>query len=112
MLASICELVLQQIAAKAKANNIKVYVGTCLPYQGSFNYDEAGNDKRLAINAWLRQSGVSDGGFDAVIDYNLVMRGENNPNILRAEFDSGDGTHPNAAGYQVMTNAFNLKLFR
>ena len=103
---------LQQIAAKAKANNIKVYIGTYLPYQGSFTYDEAGNDKRLAINAWLRESGVTEGGFDAVIDFNLVMRDENNPNVLKAEYDSGDGSHPNAAGYQAMANTIDLKLFR
>lgn len=103
---------LKQVVAKANANKVKVYIGTYIPYSASFTYDEAGNNIRLAVNDWLREFGVSDGGFEAVFDFEAVMKDPQDSNRLNPIYDSGDGSHPNAAGYEAMANTVDLKLFK
>ena len=54
--------------------------------------------KRQTINAWIRTSGM----FDAVIDFDAVIRDPSAPSHILAAFDSGDHLHPNDAGYAAM----------
>ena len=62
--------------------------------------------KREAVNNWIRK-----GDFDAVIDFDAVVRGPDHPTRLRAEYDVGDHLHPNDAGHGAMGDAVDLKLF-
>jgi len=41
-----------------------------------------------------------------------VLEDPNDPTTLAAQFNSGDGVHPNDAGYKAMADAIDLSLFR
>ena len=62
---------------------------------------------RDRVNEWIRTSGA----FDAVIDFDAVVRDPNNPEQLNPIYNSGDYLHPNQLGYQVMARAFPLDVF-
>ena len=98
----------EQIIDQAHARNIRVYGATITPFGGSF-YDQPGHEAaREAVNHWIRTSGK----FDAVIDFDAAMRDPQNPSHLLPAADSGDHLHPNEAGYKIMADAIDLKLFR
>ena len=64
--------------------------------------------KRQAANHWIRTSNA----YDAVIDFDKLLRDPSYPSRLLPAYDSGDHTHPNDAGYRAMANAIDLSLFR
>lgn len=90
--------------AQAKANGIKIYLGTITPYKGASYYDDAGEMKREAVNAFVR----SANGADGVLDFDQVVRDPSNPTALLPAYDSGDHLHPNDIGYQAMANSIDL----
>ena len=96
---------LQQIAAQAHARGLRVIGCTITPYQGWFTYDERGEATRLAVNGFIRHGGI----FDAVADFDAVVRDPQNPHRLRPAYDSGDHLHPNAAGHKAMAGAVELQ---
>ena len=63
---------------------------------------------RQAVNAFMQTAGV----FDGVIDFDIVTRDPAHPETLLPAYDSGDHLHPNDAGYKVMAEAIDLKLFK
>ncbi len=91
----------QQLIAQAHARGVKVIGVTLLPFKGAAYYTAAGEAKREAVNAWIR----SGRAWDAVIDFDKVMRDPADPLALNPAYNSGDNLHPNDAGYQVMANA-------
>lgn len=99
-----------QIVARARAKGIKVYGATLLPFMGMAYYhpDALNEADRQAINAWIRKPGH----FDAVIDFDKVMRDPARPERLNPAFDVGDAIHPNPAGYKAMGEAVPLELLR
>ena len=74
---------------------------------GAPYYSAAGDVKRQTVNAWIRTSGE----YDAVIDFDAVVRDPSDPSRILPAFDSGDHLHPSDAGYQAMANAIDLRLF-
>jgi len=94
--------------AKAKARGLKVFLGTLLPYRGAGYFSEDGEAKRQAVNAWIRTSGA----FDAVIDFEAVVRDPADPTRMLPAYDVGDHLHPNDAGYRAMANSIDLRLFK
>ena len=101
----------QQIIARARERGLKVYGATLTPFEGTTipgYYTPAGEAKRQAVNAWIRNSRA----FDAVIDFDKAIRDPANPGRMLPAYDSGDRLHPNDAGYQAMANAIDLRLFR
>jgi lysophospholipase L1-like esterase len=98
----------REIVARSRARGLRVYGATILPFGGSFYFDPAREAARQRVNAWIRTSGA----FDAVIDFDAVMRDSADPARLRADVDGGDHLHPNEAGYQRMADAIDLSLFR
>ncbi len=97
---------LQQIIARARAHGTKVYGATIMPCEGVNTYTEEGEAVRQAVNRWIRTSRA----FDAVIDFDQLMRDPNHPAKMRAEYDSGDHVHPGAAGYKAMADYIPLEL--
>jgi len=103
----------EQLIARAHMNGLKIIGATLTPFEGTFAggplasyYNEEKEAKRVAVNAWIRDSGK----FDGVIDFDAVVRNPDEPKKIRAEFNSGDNLHPNDAGYEAMANAVDLKL--
>lgn len=98
-----------QMIVRAHDRGIKVIGATIMPYgRSGYYHPDAGNEAdRAAVNAWIRKSG----NFDAVVDFDAMMRDPVHPERLRKEFDSGDGLHPSPAGYRYMGEAVPLSLF-
>ncbi|HYU86435.1 MAG TPA: SGNH/GDSL hydrolase family protein [Kribbellaceae bacterium] len=102
---------LRQVNAQAKEHGLRSIAGTITPFEGLAGegaWTPAKEATRQAVNAYLRSSTE----FDALVDFDLVMRDPDHPSRLRAEFDSGDHIHPNEAGYQAMADAVPLTVLR
>jgi lysophospholipase L1-like esterase len=97
----------KQFILRAHQQGAKIYGATILPFKGASYWDAAAEVKRQTINKWIRTSGM----FDAVIDFDAVMRDPSDPARIRPAFDSGDHLHPNDAGYAAMGNSIDLALF-
>ncbi|MBV8032744.1 MAG: lysophospholipase [Betaproteobacteria bacterium] len=85
-------------------------LGATNPSHGFPEQDE----KRKALNAFIRGSGI----FDAVVDFDQAVL-DPASGQLKAEFvhntttgGEGDKLHPNRLGYAAMANAIDLGLFR
>jgi lysophospholipase L1-like esterase len=49
--------------------------------------------------------------FDAVIDFDKIVRDPVAPHRLGAEYDSGDHLHPSSKGYRKIGESIDLGLF-
>src|SRR5215472_6468127 len=102
---------LQQMALRARTAGIKIIGATLTPFGNETYIANAWNPTRekdrVAINAWIRQSGV----FDGVADFDAALRDPEIPTQMRAVDDCGDGLHPSDAGYGKMGDAIDLTLF-
>jgi len=105
----------RQLIGRAHAKGLRIYGCTLTPVEGFLVpgtpipvFSPANEAKRQALNQWLRTSGE----YDAVIDFDLILRDPNEPARMLASFDSGDHGHPTDAGYRALANAIDLKLFK
>jgi len=97
----------QAFIARAHLRGVRAYGATILPFGGS-QYGSAEHERaRVAVNRWIRESGA----FDAVIDFDAVMRDAADHEKLRHDVDSGDHLHPNESGYVMMADAIDVRLF-
>jgi len=99
----------QQIIARAHAHGLRVIGATITPYVGSSYYHPGplSEADRQAVNRWIRTLG----NFDAVIDFDSVVRDPQHPDQLLPAYDCGDHLHPSPAGYKAMGDAIPLTLF-
>ncbi len=98
---------LAQFVEKAHARNLRAYGATITPFEGHSYYTPAHEAVRQQVNAWIRNSGK----FDAVMDFDAVVRNPARLTHLLSAFDSGDGLHLSPAGYRAMANSIDLSLF-
>lgn len=98
-----------KMITEAHAKGIKVYGATITPFKKSNYYRPYRETARNMINEWIRTSGK----FDAVIDFDKVLRDPNAIDTLLTEAQAGanDYLHPNELGYKIMGGAVDLKLF-
>lgn len=92
----------RQLIARAHAANRCIIGATLTPFGTSSANEQA---EVITVNNFIRSSGE----FDSVVDFNKAVADPADPNRMLPAFDSGDGLHPNDAGYQAMANAINLK---
>ena len=99
----------QQIIARAHTHSIRVMGATITPYVGSDYYHPAPANEadRQTINHWIRASAH----FDAVLDFDRVVRDPSRPDRLLPAYDCGDHLHPSPAGYRALAEAVPLSLF-
>jgi lysophospholipase L1-like esterase len=98
---------LNQMIVRAHAHGIAVIGCTLTPYHGAGYYTENGEAIRKAVNDWIRTGGA----FDGVVDFEAAVRDPNHPDTFLPADEPGDHLHPNDAGYKVMGDAIDLKLF-
>jgi lysophospholipase L1-like esterase len=96
----------EQLIERAHARGLKIIGATLLPFQGADFYTAEREAAREAVNAWIRTSGA----FDAVIDFDAVMKDPASPLSLRSAYSSPDHLHPNDAGYRAMASAISLPM--
>ena len=103
---------LSTIAARVKTKGIKIIGVTIIPRHyrapepGNTGWSEAKTQIRNQVNDWIRKRG----SFDAVIDFDKVVRSASDPNLLSAAYNC-DGIHPSPAGYFQMGKSVDLSLF-
>jgi lysophospholipase L1-like esterase len=91
----------------AHQRGVRVIGATITPTKGSVIpafYTEAGEAVREAVNDWIRTSGA----YDAVVDLDRILADPTDPLQMRAEYNSGDGVHPNDAGMRAIADAIDL----
>jgi lysophospholipase L1-like esterase len=93
---------------EAHSNGIKVYGATITPFKKSFYYRTYRDAVRNMINDWIRKSGH----FDAVIDFDKVLRDPEDTAALLTGVQSGDYLHPNELGYKMLGESVDLRLFQ
>ena len=98
----------QQLIDRAHARGLKAIGATLTPFEGAAYFTAVGEEKRRAVNEWIRTSKA----YDGVIDFDAVVRDPAQPTKFLPVFDSGDHLHPSDAGYEAMGNAVDLRLFR
>jgi lysophospholipase L1-like esterase len=94
----------RQIIDRAHAAGKCVVGATVMPYKGWYEYDAAGEAVRQGVNDWIRHGGA----FDAVVDFDKIMRNPYDQQETMPFFDSGDHVHPNDKGMQAMADAVDL----
>jgi lysophospholipase L1-like esterase len=104
----------RQLIARAHQKGIQVIGTTNPPFENSFLgeppitfYTPEKEIVRQKVNAWI----LSSGEFDAVLDFDGVLRDPNHPTRVLPIYDSGDHLHPNDAGCIAEGNAIPLSLF-
>ena len=99
----------EQIVVRAHTSGLKVIGATMTPFVGSDYYHPtpANDADREAVNEWIR----TPGHFDAVIDFDKMVRDPQHPERLLPAFDCGDHLHPSPAGYAAMAQGIPLTLF-
>lgn len=92
----------KQIASQAHAMGKCVYAATLTP--ANMAPDSNAEAVRRAVNRYLRTT--TD--FDAVFDFDSVVRDHNAPTQLANPYDSGDHIHLSDTGYQAVANSIDL----
>ena len=98
-----------KIVEEAHALGIKVFGATVTPVKGNGYYSPDHEAERVALDEWIRTSGV----FDGVIDFDRMVADPANPDRLDPAFlYENDWLHLNAAGYEKMGWGIDRGLFR
>jgi lysophospholipase L1-like esterase len=105
---------MQQIIDRVRAKGLSIIGVTIIPRgrpESMMGWNSDMEKHRLAVNTWIR----TQAKFDAVVDLDPLMKGGPvyaGSESIKPEFNCGDYTHPNPAGYRAMGEAIDLRLFR
>jgi lysophospholipase L1-like esterase len=102
---------LRQINQQARERGIQVIIATLGPFNGlevvGSVWSEEKEANRNAVNTYIREHRTE---FDAVVDFDKILRDPADPTKIKAEFDPGDHIHPNDAGSNALAEAIPLNL--
>lgn len=96
-----------QYVVQARARGVRIMGGTITPFCGNPGWSPEREEKRQAINTWIR-----DGDFDGVFDADAALRDPRQPDRLLPQYDTGDHLHPNHDGLRSIAEAVDLTLFK
>lgn len=104
----------RQIATRVHAFGIPIFAATMTPFSAPNGNNtlqpytsDAREQTRQKVNEFIRTSGV----FDAVLDFDQILRNQTVPSQLADALQSGDYLHPNGKGYQLLAAEFELSIF-
>lgn len=84
---------------KAKAQKMKVYLGTITPFKGAGYYTHFHEAARLYVNDWIRSQAKN---VDGILDFAKLLQDPNDDRRMKREYASNDWLHPNPTGYKAM----------
>jgi lysophospholipase L1-like esterase len=100
----------RQLIVAARVRGVRIVGATITPFSGALrgtplegHFSLAKDAVRRRVNDWIRGSGE----FDAVADFDKVLRDPRDPARLLAEYDSGDHLHPGDAGYEAIARSLD-----
>lgn len=102
-----------QIVQLLHSHGIPVFGATITPFSAPANvtsqpYSHPEREAtRQRVNKFIRESGV----FDAVVDFDALIRDEKVPSQLDPRYDSGDYLHPGVVGYERLAGGFPVGVF-
>jgi lysophospholipase L1-like esterase len=105
---------IEDIIKRVKARRLKIFGVTIIPRHNvspappNTGWNPAKTAIRNEVNRWIRTRAA----FDAVIDFDRVVRDPANPDLIDASFNCGDGVHPSPRGYFEMGKSVRLDLFK
>jgi len=107
----------RQLIARARRKGVRVIGTTIPPFEGA-TFSAAGlnltfytperESARQAVNEWIRRSRA----FDAVVDFDEVLRDPTHPARLLPAYAAADHLHVNDAGNVAQGYAIPLSVFR
>jgi lysophospholipase L1-like esterase len=104
----------KQLIERAHAKGFRIFGCTLTPVKGFLIpgtpvplFTPMGEQKRAAINQWIRTGSE----YDDFVDFDQILRDPSDPEQLNPLYDSGDHGHPTDAGYKALADAIDLKLF-
>jgi lysophospholipase L1-like esterase len=96
------------MASQAHTRGLKVYGATITPMGNAANSSQRA--VRQNVNTWIRTTAISNGIFDALIDFDATMRDPSNAEFTLPAY-ANDDLHMKPAGYEAMGNSIDLNLF-
>jgi lysophospholipase L1-like esterase len=98
-----------EAARRLHANGIEMILATLTPrYDVALGWDpEVHGPNRHRVNNWIRANEVL---FDGIVDFDAALRWDLDPDRMQPAYDSGDNSHPNALGMQVLAEAVDVDL--
>ncbi|MDO0924011.1 SGNH/GDSL hydrolase family protein [Streptomyces sp. TG1A-8] len=94
----------RRIADRAHKAGKCIVGATVTPFKGWSEWDPAAEAVRQEVNTFIR----TRGDFDAVADFDRILRSPYDPERILPVFDGGDHLHPNDKGMQAMADAVDL----
>lgn len=82
----------------AKKYKLKVLLGTLLPIYGWRTYAPFREELKNSFNDWVRNCNMADG----VLDFEEILKSEENGCAFKEGYDSGDHLHPAEEAYRQM----------
>ena len=81
---------------------------TTVPGIPDTGWSDAKSKIRNQVNDFIRKQA----GFDAVLDFDKLVRDPRNPEVINVAYDCGDGIHPSPYGYFLLGKSVDLGLFK
>lgn len=98
----------RQLIARAHARGVRIVGATLTPFEGALAdtpitgyYSAEKEHVRQTVNHWIREAHE----FDAIIDFDALLRDPCHPTRMLPAYDSGDHLHPGDTGYRAMAEA-------
>lgn len=95
------------LAGRLKEAGVKAYVATLTPRGMVRPFDEEREAMRQAMNVWIRSGEC----FDGVIDFDEVLRREDEKPGMKDDCALPDELHPSPMGGMLMAKSIDLSLF-